>query len=491
MRKLAFFLAAAVLLPGGVPPDKFYRAGKIRALIISGQNNHDWRTTTPFLRNILEQTGKFDTRVVEEPAGLTSETLSKFQVIITDYNGPRWGATAENAVSQFVAGGGGFVVYHGASYAFGDQIILADKHVRTGLTEPPWPEYAKMVGAVWATDPKTGHGPRHTFPVKWVDTASPIAAGLPPTFLVDDELYQNFKFIPGVKVNVLATAFADTNMGGTGKDEPLLWTVDYGKGRVFQTALGHDIAALQMPGFVTSFARGVEWAATGSVTIPADFALDRTQKDAIRTLLVTGGHDHETSLYAIFDPYPDLRVTVDPHPEGFRKDIDKRYDVLVLYDMVPTVTDAQKENLKRFAESGKGIVVLHHAIANFSDWEWWWKDLVGGKYLLKPEMGMAASTYKHDTEFVAEPVGKHPVTQGLPIMRMYDETYHGMWISPEVKVLLKTSEPTSDGPLVWISPYQKSRVVYIELGHGREAHINPNYRTLVHNAILWAAGRTN
>ena len=71
-----------------------------------------------------------------------------------------------------------------------------------------------------------------------------------------------------------------------------------------------------------------------------------------------------------------------------------------------------------------------------------------------------------------------------------DETYKGMWISPEATVLLRTNDPTSDGPVAWISPYAKSRVVYIQLGHdhtGRMEH--PNYKALVKNAILWAGGK--
>jgi hypothetical protein len=48
----------------------------------------------------------------------------------------------------------------------------------------------------------------------------------------------------------------------------MLWIVDYGKGRVFTTVLGHDVAAVQTPAFVTTFTRGAEWAATGSVTLP-------------------------------------------------------------------------------------------------------------------------------------------------------------------------------------------------------------------------------
>ena len=67
--------------------------------------------------------------------------------------------------------------------------------------------------------------------------------------------------------HILATAFDDPANGGTGKDEPMMWTVNYGQGRVFYTALGHDVSAKQESGYVSTFPRGVEWAATGAVTL--------------------------------------------------------------------------------------------------------------------------------------------------------------------------------------------------------------------------------
>lgn len=76
----------------------FFQPGKIRALIISGRNNHDWRATTPLLRRQLVNTGKFDVRVTEEPSGITGQTVEAYDVLILDYNGPRWGQTAERAV---------------------------------------------------------------------------------------------------------------------------------------------------------------------------------------------------------------------------------------------------------------------------------------------------------------------------------------------------------------------------------------------------------
>ena len=83
------------------------------------------------------------------------------------------------------------------------------------------------------------------------------------TFEADDELYHNLRMMPGIRV--LAVAFDAKEMRGTGKDEPIIWTVSYGKGRVFHTALGHDTKAIAQPGFGVSFTRGAEWAARGAV----------------------------------------------------------------------------------------------------------------------------------------------------------------------------------------------------------------------------------
>jgi len=124
----------------------------------------------------------------------------------------------------------------------------------------------------------------------------------------------------------------------------------------------------------------------------------------------------------------------------------------------------------------------HHAIAGLVNWPWWTDDVVGGKYL-------PSSTYKHDQDLHVQAVGAHPITHGIGPLHFSDETYHGMWISPKVNVLLRTANPTSDGPVAWISPYDQSRVVYIQLGHGRFAHQNPDYQELVHRAILWTTGR--
>jgi type 1 glutamine amidotransferase len=481
-KRLAVFLLAAAGLLSAAPA---------RVLIISGRSNHDWRTTTPYLRTLLDRTGRFEVRVEEEPAGVTAATLANYDVLVLDYQGPRWGDTTEKAVVDFVRSGKGLVLVHGALYSFSGFDILGPHHQRTGRTEPVWKDFADMAGGTWAgAEPKDFHAPRHLFDVRFVAREHPVARGCGEKFSVADELYHGLRMAPSA--TVIATAYDDPANGGSGRNEPVLWTEPYGQGRVFATVLGHEVPAMQEPGFAVTFVRGVEWAATGAVTLPAALPEVREARP-VRVELVTGGHSHDPDFYSVFVDRTDLAVNVNPHPDAFRHDLRSTTDVLVLYDMVQasSLDAARRTNLRDFVEGGKGLVVLHHAIADYTDWPWWSEQVAGGKYLLKPEGGRPGSTYKHDEDMYVEVAAAHPVTRGLGPLHLRDETYKGMWISPDVKVLLRTTNPTSDGPVAWISPYAKSRVIYIEPGHDHLTHSNPDYRELVHRAILWAAGRLN
>ncbi|MDP2997306.1 MAG: ThuA domain-containing protein [Bryobacterales bacterium] len=456
---------------------------KLRALIYSGRNNHDWRTTTPFLKKILLDTGRFDVRVNEEPAGNSAATLAPYDVLVLDYCGARWGETAEKAVERFVASGKGLVVFHAASYPFGDAPILGDNMTNTGKFEPPWMEYRKMVGAFWskAEKPITGHGQRHSFKVKWTRPDHPVACGLEESFWATDELYHGFRMMPGVEV--LATAFDDAKFGGTGKDEPILWTVRYGQGRVFQHALGHNVAALQEAGFRASFARGAEWAATGSVSPPA------SGKPKTRLLVVTGGHTYDTTFYTLFD-HPDLAWDhATSNRAAFKKDVRDNYDTVLLYNMEQELNEAERKNFQDFVEAGKGVVTLHHAAANYNAWPWWYEQISGVKYFLKPEGGRPGSTYRHDIELFVTPAAKHPVAGDIGPMHLTDEGYKGMWISPKAQILFTTDHPDADKPSVWTMPHEKARLVTILLGHDKLAHANDGFRKLVKNAIDWTAGK--
>lgn len=209
--------------------------------------------------------------------------------------------------------------------------------------------------------------------------------------------------------------------------------------------------------------------------------------NATRVLVVTGGHDHDADFYAVFDDVT-IDAKVNPHPLAFTGDLRKRYDVIVLYDMLAELEAQKQANLKAFVESGKGVVALHHSVCSNQNWPWWYNEVLGGRYLFETFEGKKSS-YLHDVEELITPVGAHPITRGIKPFRILDETYKDIWISPRVKPILKSDHPTSDGTVGWISPYDKARVVYLQLGHDRNANLNPNYQRLVRNAIQWTAGK--
>jgi hypothetical protein len=210
--------------------------------------------------------------------------------------------------------------------------------------------------------------------------------------------------------------------------------------------------------------------------------------DAVRVLVVTGGHDHDPDFYAVFDD-AGFRTTVDPHPNAFHGDIRRRADVLVMYDMIARLEPAQQRNLRDFVEAGRGVVVLHHAICTAKDWPWWYEEVVGARWCFAPPDAAAPLPYKHDEDIRVWPTMDHPITRGVPAFRIWDETYKGLWLGPRIQVLLRTDHPDSDGPVAWIGPHRKARVVYLQLGHDRNATLNPSWQRLVRNAIVWSAGR--
>jgi len=257
----------------------------LKALIIDGQNNHNWKATTPILKQILEDTKMFKVDVATAPSGDTAGFAPKFSdydVVVSNFNGNEWPEETKSAFVEFVAKGGGFVTVHAADNSF-----------------PKWPEYNAMIGVGgWGgRNEKDGpyvrfrdgkivrdeikgnggsHGAQHAFVVELRDKEHPIVKGLPEKWLhAQDELYDRLRG-PAKNMTVLATAFADPKKGGSGENEPMLMVIDYEKGRVFHTTLGHSDGAMRCVGFRTTFARGCEWAATGKVTqkMPDDFPTD-------------------------------------------------------------------------------------------------------------------------------------------------------------------------------------------------------------------------
>lgn len=266
-----------------------HAAPSIRVMLLDGESGgpyHKWQLTTPVLKKQLEETGLFQVDVVTAPPANGDFSnfkpdFSKYQVVVFNYDAPdeRWSAELKTSFENYMKNGGGLVIVHAANNAFSgwtaynEMIGIGGWRNRTEKSGPLW--YYKDGKLVSDNSPgKAGnHGNRIPYQMTTRDPNHPIMKGLPKQWMHQgDELYSTLRG-PGKNMTVLATAFADPSNRGTGRDEPLLMVLSYGKGRIFHTALGHDINALSCVGFVTTFQRGTEWAATGKVTqkVPANF----------------------------------------------------------------------------------------------------------------------------------------------------------------------------------------------------------------------------
>jgi uncharacterized protein len=261
----------------------------LKALIVTGQNNHNWKRSSIFLKEILEKPGIFSVDVQISP-GKGEDMLdfivdfTPYDVVVLDYNGDEWPEKTKNNFVSYVKNGGGVVIYHAADNAF-----------------PEWEEYNEIIGlggwgernesagpyfyiengkVVRDDSPGRGgsHGEQHEFIVHAYNPDHPILEGLAEIWLhTRDELYSELRG-PANNLEVLAYAYADRKYKGTGRNEPVLMTILYGEGRIFHTVLGHAggglfAPAMECAGFVTTLQRGAEWAATGKVIqeVPVSF----------------------------------------------------------------------------------------------------------------------------------------------------------------------------------------------------------------------------
>lgn len=289
----------------------FSAEAKLKVLIVDGQNNHEvWPKSTIMMKQYLEETGLFEVDICRTkftwkgerekaylPLAGVGETqdlkepktdpdfipaFKNYDVVVSNFGwkAADWPEETQKALEKFMKKGGGFVSVHAADNSF-----------------PDWHEYNRMIGlggwgdrnekdgpyvyytneGVLVRDTTPGnagaHGPQHIVPITVRVANHPITKGMPEVWMTtNDECYAKLRG-PGENMTILATGKDMSGKAPTDRHEPILMVLDYGKGRVFHTTLGHDDYSCEGVGFIVSFIRGVEWAATGKVTlaIPEDF----------------------------------------------------------------------------------------------------------------------------------------------------------------------------------------------------------------------------
>lgn len=274
----------------------------LKVLIVDGVNNHDWQAGTRAIRAILEATGRFQVEVSTSPArdaapqawAAWRPAFAHYRAVIVNFNGGhldnglRWPPEVEAAFLDYLRRGGGVVIFHAANNAF----------LR-------WPEYNEIAGLLWrdksfgpglvfddagqvVTVPageglNPGHGPRHDFQMRIRDRRHPITRGLPELWMHPAEQLTHGQHGPARGLTLLTSAWSKDSR----RHEPMDWVRAYGKGRVYVTMLGHTWLKEENPnldcvGFQALLARGVEWAATGRVTLPVPSGLPTPGRVALK-----------------------------------------------------------------------------------------------------------------------------------------------------------------------------------------------------------------
>lgn len=264
----------------------------LNALILSGHmtREHDnahrsFRLHNQWITTLLEDTGRFRVRVVEDPRGLGAEIIDRYDVVIVVFEGRDgyhergvgFGRETDEALLRFVhEAGKGIVWFHGSSvqeadWGYPDEYDVmrgATLSVPTGLRPRPWGEALLSVA-----DP--AHPITEGISAPWTVTGDDILVGVELhegaqvllTTFDDLESYEEAPMWPMSHYPVMIPAEGLAAMPGVNTDQPIAWINEYGAGRSFTITIGHDIDTFRRIEFIRMFPRGVEWAATGAVRI--------------------------------------------------------------------------------------------------------------------------------------------------------------------------------------------------------------------------------
>lgn len=225
-------------------------------------------------------------------------------------------------------------------------------------------------------------------------------------------------------------------------------------------------------------------------------AADTAAEKPIRVLLTFGGHGFQQEpFFAMFDNMPGVTYTKAPMPQSadmLQPGLEKEFDVIVMYDMVPKITPEQQQAFVDLLNKGIGLVSLHHNMGAHRDWPEFRK-IIGGQFVFAPTQidgkEHTKSTWAHGQDLHCKIVDEeHPITKGVSDFDIHDETYGNYYTAPDVTVLMTTDNPKNDPEIAWVKEYGHSRVFYLMLGHDDLAWKNPMFPEIVGRGIRWAAG---
>lgn len=296
----------------------------INVLLVTGRANkyHNWQASSTAILMHLQNAGIFKVDKIETPkSGQSLDSFApnwkKYDVVVLDYEGEEWSSSTKTAFVNYVKNGGGLVSIHATDNSFPNwpefnEIIGLGGWGGAGLHEPPLSSHETAAGKnrnhTWGprvyyhegrlviknTTGGAFHPPKQDFIATTRNFNHPITKGMPENWIVSsDEIYSGLRG-PAKNIEVLVTGFANPNKGRPSPHhEPILFTVEYGKGRVFHCTLGHagkndtvNAPSLRSVAFITSLLRGTEWAASGKVTqdIPSDFptVYQASLRDAVK-----------------------------------------------------------------------------------------------------------------------------------------------------------------------------------------------------------------
>jgi type 1 glutamine amidotransferase len=212
-----------------------------KVLIVTGIDypGHKWQLTAPVLAEAIGADKRLEVTITEEPNDLAGDDLNDYDVIVLHFMNwevPDPGPAARANLKRVIASGKGLVLVHFACGAF-----------------QQWPEFVELAGRVW--DPNLrGHDPHGKFTVKIADPQHPAMNGM-SDFETVDELYTCLTGEIPIKVLATATSKVDA------KDYPMAFVLDYGKGRVLHSVLGHDVEAFASPDVKRLFRNACAWCA--------------------------------------------------------------------------------------------------------------------------------------------------------------------------------------------------------------------------------------